>query len=131
MALHLTIIGISLIILALIHISFPGYFKWKQELSTVSIANRQMMYIHSFFIALAVLLMGILCLTCTHELITTNLGKKISLGLWIFWTIRLFIQFFGYSSRLWKGKRFETTVHVVFSFFWTYLSIIFGWIYFL
>ena len=54
-----------------------------------------------------------------------NLGKKISLGLGIFWAIRLFIQFFVYSSDLWKGKKLETSIHILFSIFWTYFSSIF------
>jgi len=83
------------------------------------------MYVHSFFIALAILLMGVLCLTSATELTGTALGKKISLGLGIFWTVRLLIQFFGYSAKLWKGKTLETSVHIAFSVFWTYLSTIF------
>jgi hypothetical protein len=47
-----------------------------------------------------------------------------------FWAIRLFIQFFGYSTKLWKGKPFETSVHLLFSLFWAYLSLIFLAIYF-
>ena len=47
-----------------------------------------------------VVLMGLLCLTSAAELIETNLGKKISLKLGVFWTVRLFIQFFGYSTNL-------------------------------
>jgi hypothetical protein len=42
----------------------------------------------------------------------------------------LFLQFFGYSAKLWKGKVFETIIHVVFSLFWFYLSTIFFMIYF-
>jgi len=37
----------------------------------------------------------------------------------------LFIQFFGYSSDTWKGKKFETAVHVLFIFLWTYMSYVF------
>ena len=125
MQLHLKIIGILLIALALIHVVFPKYFSWEKELSTLSIMNRQMMKIHTFFIALIVFMMGILCLTSSNELIETHLGKTIALGLGIFWIIRLMIQFFGYSPQLWKGKKFETTVHVLFTFLWTYLSFIF------
>ena len=127
MHLHLKIIGYLLIVLALVHIIFPKYFKWGKDLSALSLINRQMMTVHTFFIALTVLLMGLLCVTSTNELIDTNLGKRISLGIAIFWTIRLFIQFFGYSSKLWKGKTFETSVHIVFTLLWTYLSFIF-WI---
>ncbi|MNH34445.1 hypothetical protein D3C79_950430 [compost metagenome] len=84
-----------------------------------------MMYVHTFFIALVVFLIGVLCLTSSGELLSTGLGKKIVLGFGVFWSIRLFIQFFGYSSTLWKGKFMETAIHIVFSLFWTYLSVIF------
>ncbi len=125
MELQFKITGILLIFLALLHFSFPKYFKWKQQLSSLSIMNRQMMYIHAFFIAFVVFLIGLLCLTSAHELLTTMLGKRISLGIGIFWIARLCVQFFGYSSKLWKGKSFETGVHILFSAFWAYLSIVF------
>lgn len=125
MEIHFKIIGVLLIALALVHIAFPKYFNWEKELKSLSLINRQMMTIHTFFIALTVFLMGLLCLISSNELIRTNLGKKISLGLGVFWTVRLIIQFFGYSPDLWKGKKFETSMHIVFSCLWTYLSIIF------
>jgi len=125
MELHLKAIGFVLILLAFIHVGFPKKFNWKKEMSSMSLVNKQMMYVHTFFIALVVLLIGILCLTSSKELIETSLGKRICFGLGIFWMIRLFIQFFGYSSKLWKGKTFETTIHIVFIFLWTYLSFIF------
>jgi hypothetical protein len=125
MELHVKIVGTLLIILALLHFFFPGYFNWKKELGSLSLINRQMMYVHMFFIAFGVLLIGLLCLTSSHELSTTILGKNISLGLGIFWTVRLFVQFFGYSSKLWKGKPFETAIHILFSMFCAYLSTVF------
>jgi hypothetical protein len=70
-------------------------------------------------------LIGLLCLTSAHELITTPLGKRISLGLGIFWGAGLVIQFVGYSSKLWKGRLFETGVHIVLAIFWTYISVVF------
>jgi hypothetical protein len=129
MEMHLKIIGTLLIILALVHIIFPKYFNWEKELKSLSLINRQMMTIHTFFIALTVFLMGLLCLTSSTEMVETSLGKKISLCLCIFWSIRLFIQFFGYSPQLWKGKPFETIIHLLFSLLWMYLSIIFLLIY--
>jgi len=125
MELHLKIIGWLLIALALIHVIFPRYFNWKQELSSLSLINKQIMQVHSFFIAVTVFLMGLLCITCSKELVGTVLGKRISLGLGIFWTIRLAVQFFGYSPKVWRGKAFETTVHIVFSILWVYLCVIF------
>ena len=129
MQLHLQIIGCSLILLGFVHAIFPKQFNWKQELSSLSVMNREMMYIHTFFIAFMLVLIGALCLTSATELVETLLGKRISLGLGIFWTVRLYVQFFGYSSKTWRGKPFETTVHILFSIFWAYLSFIFIWIY--
>ena len=113
--------------LALVHVIFPKYFNWKEDLKQLSLINRQMMTVHTIFIALAVFLMGLLCLTSSTELIETKLGKTISFGLGIFWSTRLFIQFFGYSTELWKGKTLETVIHILFSLLWTYLSVVFLW----
>jgi len=125
---HLKITGILLIVLALIHIIFPNYFNWKQELASLNLINKQMMVIHTFFIALTVFLMGVLCITSAIEIIETSLGRKLALGLGIFWGIRLLFQFFGYSTKLWKGKSFETIVHIIFSGLWIYLTTVFFYI---
>lgn len=125
MELHLKIIGILLIALGLVHVIFPKYFNWKAELKSLSLINRQVMMVHTFFIALTVILMGLLCFTSANELVQTSLGKKVSLGFGIFWSCRLLIQLFGYSTQLWKGKKFETLVHIVFTCTWIYLSIVF------
>ena len=129
MELHIKIIGYLFILLAFIHVIFPKKFEWKKECGSLSLINKQMMYIHTFFIALVVLLMGILCITSYSELISTPLGHKISFGFFIFWVIRFFVQFFGYSSELWKGKKFETLIHIVFSVFWAYVSVVFFMVY--
>lgn len=127
MQIHFQIIGILLLTLAFIHLIFPKYFKWKEDLKPLSLINKQMMTIHTFFIALVVFLMGLLCFTSSSDLVETKLGKTVSLGLAIFWSLRLLTQFFGYSSKLWKGKLFETLVHILFTGLWIYLSLIF-WI---
>jgi len=123
--LQFKIIGFVLIGLSLIHFIFPAYFNWKEELNRLSLVNKQMMEVHTFFIALVVFLVGILCLRSPSQLVYTELGKTISLGIGIFWFVRLCIQFFGYSSKLWKGKMFETVMHILFSILWTYLTAIF------
>lgn len=126
---QLEIIGYVLIGLALLHTTFPKYFSWKDELQHLSLVNRQMMQVHTFFIAFVVFLIGWLCITSSNELVQTVLGKRVALGIAIFWGIRMLFQFFIYSPKLWKGKTFETVVHVVFSLFWIYLTIIFFMVY--
>ncbi len=130
MEIHFNIIGIVLVLLAAIHAVFPSYFHWKSELSRLSLINRQVMWVHTFFIAFMVLAMGSACMCCAEELLNTAFGKKITFFLAIFWTLRLFVQFFVYSRKLWWGKRFETLVHIVFSILWIYFSTVFWLAYF-
>lgn len=125
MEIQIKIAGFLMIILTLMHVCFPKYFNWEEELRRLSLINRQMMVVHTFFIALVLLMMGLLCITSADELVQTRLGKTVSLGFGIFWTVRSFIQFFGYSSRLWRGKRFETFIHILFSLIWLYFSVVF------
>jgi hypothetical protein len=121
----LEITGGLLIGLALLHAIFPRYFRWKEESAAFGLLTRQILYVHTFFIALTVFLMGLLCVTSAAELLHTPLGRRICLGLAVFWGIRLVIQFFGYSSKLWRGKVFETIAHIAFTLFWAWLTALF------
>ena len=125
MEIHLKIIGVLLIFLAFVHITFPKKFAWKTDLQSLNLMNKQLIMVHTFFIALTTLLMGLLCLLCADDLVNTSLGHHISFYLFLFWGIRLLFQFFVYSSKLWKGKPFETIVHVGFSFVWVYFTLVF------
>ncbi|MCD9017170.1 hypothetical protein [Parachryseolinea silvisoli] len=125
MEIHLKIVGSFLIALSLMHIIIPRYFKWEQELASLSLITKQILYVHTFFIAFIVILMGLLCLCYSHELVYNPFGRIISLGLFGFWLTRLTFQFFVYSPALWRGKRFETAMHVVFSLIWTYFTGVF------
>ncbi|WP_313190892.1 hypothetical protein [Sphingobacterium sp.] len=130
MELQIKIIGYLLILLSCIHVIFPRYFGWKEDLAQLQQINRSMMKVHTFFIALTVFLMGLLCVTSAEELLQTELGRKICLGLGLFWLIRLFFQFFIYPSSLWKGRRLETVIHVIAIVFWVFLTYSFLWGYF-
>jgi hypothetical protein len=125
MKIQLVIIGTLLMSLSLLHIFFPKRFKWKDELSVLSLLNRQLFYVHTFFIALILFLMGVLCVTSSSELINTSLGHKISFGLFMFWFVRLIFQFFVYSNKLWKGRKQETIIHIIFSLLWLYFCLVF------
>ncbi len=124
-SIHLKIAGSLLVLLGLLHLVFPRYFKWKTELAGLSLINRQLMEVHTLFIGLMVFMMGCLCLFSNTNHWQSPMGKLIALGLSAFWLIRLLIQFFYYSPRLWRGKAFETIVHISFSMLWTYLSTVF------
>ena len=72
-------------------------------------------------------LMGILVLFWAPALTTPSpLGVPITAGLAIFWGVRLYCQWFVYDRVLWRGKPFETAVHIVFSLCWIYLTALFA-----
>ena len=66
--------------------------------------------------------MGVLTLSSSDELLATPIGRRILFGLGLFWLARLFCQFFVYSPSLWRGKRCETAIHLLFTALWIYLS---------
>lgn len=125
MEIHLKIVGSLLIALSLMHIIIPKYFKWEQELTSVSLITKQILYVHTFFIAFIVLLMGLLCLGYSRELLHDPFGKVISMGLFGFWLTRLIFQFLVYSPKVWRGRKFETVMHVVFAVIWFYFTAVF------
>ena len=112
--------GAAQILLALSHLAFPRRFRWREELSRLSQMNREMFRVHTLFVALTVLLMGVPMLIDPGAwLERTRLGTWAAIGFTVFWGIRLVIQWFGYSSELWRGRRFETWVHIAFTLLWT------------
>lgn len=125
---NLRIAGMLMIALALFHTLLPGRFKWKEEFAPLTLLSRQIMYVHTFFIALIVLLMGVLCAVYADELIKPGLAMPLACGLLLFWGLRGFFQLFVFSAALWKGKTFETRVHLFFSALWLYFSAVFLWL---
>jgi len=125
MEVHLKIIGILFMILALGHVFMPKYFNWKTDFSNLSLFNRQMIKVHTFFIALTVFGIGLLSFVEATSIIQTALGQKIALAFGVFWLFRLVAQLFVYSTKLWIGKRFETTMHILFTALWIYTSFIY------
>lgn len=121
LTIHLRFIGALLVVLALVHVDFPRRFRWHTELKPLSLINRQMIQVHTFFIALVVCLNGLLLLFYADNLLQpSRLARAIAGGLLIFWGLRFVFQLFVYDSKLWRGKRFETIMHLVFTLFWTY-----------
>ena len=101
---HLKIIGYLFVLLAFIHLFFSKYFNWKNELKDLSLINKQMMEVHTFFIALFVFGNGLLNIICSNELVNNPLGKKISFGLFVFWflCVREFVRLV--EKKRGKGK---------------------------
>lgn len=125
----LQLTGVSLISLAMLHLVFPRWFHWAEELPRLSPLNRQIFLVHCFFICLVLVLMGSLLLIWPELLLRGgDLARVVSGGLCLFWGSRLAIQWFGYTSDLWWRKPAETLIHGALTVLWTFYSAVFGWL---
>lgn len=125
--LHLRIAGVLLALLALMHAFLPRRFNWHTDLAKLSLLNRQIFIVHCLFLVLLLLLMAALSLAGPPLLLRHDpLAAAVSGGLAFFWLCRLAAQFFVYSPTLWRGHRFNTTMHVIFSGLWTYFTAVYA-----
>ena len=120
---HLKTIGFMLLLLAFLHLFFPRRFGWGEELRRLSLLTRQIFLVHFFFIVLILAMFGSLSLFATDLLLETRpLNRLLLASLAFFWIARLFIQLFVYEKSLWRGNRFNTIVHILFTFLWSYFA---------
>lgn len=123
---HLRATGVLLAALAVLNLFVPSRFGWRAELSRVSLLNRQIFQAHSVFLVLILALSAALLLTSADALLEpSRLSRAILTGLAIFWGLRMMMQWFFYSPRIWRGNRMFTTMHVVFSVTWIYMTGVF------
>lgn len=120
---HLQVVGVLLMALGLSHAFLNRYFEWDAELAGVSLFTRKVFFVHTFFIALTVTMMGAFSAMYARALVEPQvLSRAILAGMTVFWGSRLVAQFTAYESAIWRGDRFRTRMHVAFSFFWTYVT---------
>jgi hypothetical protein len=117
-----------LLLVAVNALDVPRRFRWKQEMSTLSLVNRQIFQVHAAFICLVLTMFAALALLLTRPLLEpTALARAVLAGLAGFWFLRLLAQWFVYDARIWRGHRFYTVMHVVFTLLWIYLSGVFAY----
>jgi len=124
---HLQAGGVVMAALVVVNLFVPARFHWREEMSRLSLVNRQIFQVHSVFLVLTLGLFSLLLLTCARALIEpTRLSRAVLIGLTTFWGLRMVMQWGFYSSELWRGHRFNTVVHYVFSVIWIYLTGVFA-----
>ena len=127
LSIHLRIVGILLVLLGLSHAFFNRHFGWEQELAAVSLLTRRVFFVHSFFIALGVVLAGAVSFMYADALLRpAALNRALLAAMVTFWLCRLLAQFFAYDSAIWRGDRFRTFMHVAFALLWCYVTAIYG-----
>jgi hypothetical protein len=125
--LHLRLAGVVMASLVVVNVMVPGHFHWREEMSRLSLVNRQIFQAHSVFLVLTLALFSALLLTCGPALLEpTRLSRAVLTGLTIFWGLRMVMQWWFYSPLIWRGHRFNTVMHYTFSVVWVYVTTVFA-----
>jgi hypothetical protein len=127
LAILVRIAGVGLLFLSAAHIPIGRELRWREDASRLTPTNQAVFHVHTIFICLVIVLMGLPCMMDPQVLIEpTRAGAWLAWSFAGFWAVRLYCQFFVYSSALWRGKRRETIVHYVFTALWTALTVLFA-----
>jgi hypothetical protein len=123
---HLRIVGVVMAALVPVNVIVPFRFRWHDEMTQLSLVNRQIVQAHAVFLVLTLALFSALLLTSASALLQpTSLSRAVLIGLTLFWALRMLMQWCFYSPAIWRGHRFNTVMHYIFSATWVYVTGVF------
>ena len=120
--LNLTIAGVLLLGMGILHVALPGVLQWNRELAGASPLNREVSYVHCFFIGLACLLWGLLPLTAGRSLLQPSpVARLVLIGAVVFWASRLAIQLLVFNRHARESPSW-CALSIVGTGLWLYLT---------
>lgn len=119
--LQLRLVGALLLGVAALGVAVHRHFGWGAEIQRLTLLTRQVFLIHSAFVTLVLVMLGAMLLTVAPALLAPGpLPRAVLIGLIVMWSARLLAQWFFYDPSLWRGDRFRTFMHVLFSVLYAY-----------
>ena len=114
-------------LLVAVNLAVPVRYRWRDETARLSLLNRQIFQAHAVFLILTLALFSVLLLNYADALVEpTRLSRAVLGGLTIFWALRMLMQWCFYSPAIWRGDRFHTAMHWLFSVTWVYVTGVFA-----
>lgn len=119
--------GGGLLALALLHIPIARRLRWVEEAARMSELNAAVFHAHTFFLCVGLVGMGLPALIEPAVFLEPSRAARWGCGfLTLFWALRLLAQWCHYRPSWWRGLRFETAMHWVFTLLWIFLTALFG-----
>ena len=119
--LQLRLVGALLLGVAALGVAVHRHFRWGDEIQRLTLLTRQVFLVHSAFVIVVLAMLGAMLLTVAPALLAPGpLPRAVLIGLIVMWTARLLAQWFFYDPSLWRGDRFRTFMHVLFSVLYAY-----------
>ena len=109
----LRIVAAMQIGLAVLSLCLPRILDWKADIARMSLLVRQVFEIHSWFIALTLVIWGVLTWHFAPEMARapTELSMWLCGAIGVFWGIRSVMQWTHYSASHWRGNPGRTVIH--------------------
>jgi len=127
LVLNLTVAGAVLTGLGVLHIALPMVLGWHRELAGASLLNREVSYVHCFFIGLACVLWGLLPLTAGSRLLQPGpVTRLVLIGAVTFWASRLVIQLVVFNRHARQSVAW-CALCAAGTMLWLYLTAVWSW----
>lgn len=124
---HLVVVGTVTLALGVVHLALPGTLGWQHDLAAASKLNREVSYVHCYFIGLACVLWGLLPLTAGTALTEPHpVTRLVLLGAVVFWASRLVMQLAVFNRHA-RSSRSWLVVSVAGTALWIYLVAVWSW----
>ena len=80
--------GILNALFAVNHLAMPSLGQWQSTLSTISAFDQAVVYTLNLAVAFTLLVFAFVSVFYRRDLLTTNLGKALSISIALFWLVR-------------------------------------------
>jgi hypothetical protein len=116
--LFLRIVAVAQIGLAMLSLCLARVLDWKADIARMSLLVRQVFEIHGWFIALTLVIWGVLTWQFAPEMAAhaTALSRWLCAAIGFFWGLRTVLQWTHYSSAHWRGNTPRTVIHWTLTF---------------
>jgi hypothetical protein len=112
--LDLWVAGVSHFVILIASFQVPSRLRWKQDLAQLMPFNRKLLWVQGGFTVLTIIAFGILTLALHAELLR---GDRAAIGLayfiGIYWTTRIGVDAFYFSSADWPAGRQFVIGHIL------------------
>jgi hypothetical protein len=124
---QLRLVGVSLVLLGLAHVAMPRALAWSKQFGALDPLNRRIMYVHTLFIGLTCVLLGLAPLALTAELLSpAPMSTAVLVAECGFWTARWCVQFTAFPPALWRHSRLHFAGYLGLSLLWTWIVAVFA-----
>ena len=124
---QLRLVGAVLVTLGLAHIALPRALDWPTHFTVLPALTRRIVHLHTFFIGVMCVLLGLVPLVLTAELLAPDrLGIAVLAAECVFWGLRWCAQFVAFPAAVWRTSRLYVTGYVGTALLWTWIVGVFG-----